>query len=118
MRLILIKPLLLAGVAYPEGKSFITDEQHGRQLKDRGYAEDDDGTDDPVVDLTEQQSGTAPLTTEGLSGPPKAFDPKQLGHGHWIVVNADGQQVGEFSGNKAAAIAEVERLTAESAPQV
>lgn len=64
MRLKLIKPLLLAGVAYPEGKAFITDEQHGRQLKDRGYAEDDEGKDEPVVDLTEQQPEAVPLTTE------------------------------------------------------
>lgn len=64
MRLKLIKPLLLAGVAYPEGKPFITDEQHGRQLKDRGYAEDDEGTDEPVVDLTEQQPDAVSMTTE------------------------------------------------------
>lgn len=64
MRLKLIKPLLLAGVAYPEGKAFITDEQHGRQLKDRGYAEDDEGADKPVVDLTEQQPDAEPTTTE------------------------------------------------------
>ncbi|MBT9268087.1 hypothetical protein KKQ10_24735 [Pseudomonas sp. MG-9] len=118
MKLITLKPLYLGGKTLVEGSPFITDEQHGRQLLAKGFAAEHEGDELPEVDLTSDQAGGGAFTTESLIGKSKPFDVKQLGHGHWIVVNAEGQQVGDFSGNKAAAIAEVERLTAEAAPQV
>lgn len=118
MKLVTLKPLYLGGKTLVEGSPFITDEQHGRQLLAKRFAAEHEGDELPEVDLTSDQTTVGALTTDSLGAPPKAFDLKQLGHGHWIVVNAEGQQVGDFSGNKAAAITEVERLTAEAAPQV
>ncbi len=66
MKMITLKPLYLGGKTLTEGSPFVTDEQHGRQLIQMGYAdESDDG--EPLVDLTEQEDSTDPLTTDTAS---------------------------------------------------
>jgi hypothetical protein len=58
MKLKTLKPLYLGGQVLPEGRSFETIEQHGRELITKGYAEADDSDDEPVVSL-ENESGPA-----------------------------------------------------------
>lgn len=66
MKMKTIKPLYLGGKTLVEGQSFITDEQHGRQLLERGYAELDEGKDEVVVDLTESVTEPKPMTSSGV----------------------------------------------------
>lgn len=63
MKLRTLKPLYLGGKTLIEGTSFLTGEQHGRQLLQKGYAELDDGKDEAVVDLTESESEPTPMTS-------------------------------------------------------
>lgn len=66
MKMKTIKPLYLGGKTLVEGQSFITDEQHGRQLLERGYAELDEGKDEVVVDLTESVTEPKPMTSSSV----------------------------------------------------
>ena len=63
MKLKTLKPLYLGGKTLVEGTSFLTAEQHGRQLIQKGYAELDDGKDEAVVDLTDSEEEPTPMTT-------------------------------------------------------
>ncbi|SAM35769.1 DUF7210 family protein [Pseudomonas sp. 1 R 17] len=65
MKLKTLKPLYLGGKTLVEGTSFETGEQHGRELLQKGYAAVDEGKDAVVVDLTETESDSKPLTTTG-----------------------------------------------------
>ncbi len=65
MKLKTLKPLYLGGRTLVEGTSFLTSEQHGRQLLQKGYAEPDESKDEASVDLTETESEAKPLTTTG-----------------------------------------------------
>ena len=71
MKMKTIKPLYLGGKTLVEGQSFITDEQHGRQLLERGYAELDEGKDEVVVDLTESEIEPNPMTSSSVVIDPK-----------------------------------------------
>ncbi|PKH12607.1 hypothetical protein BI292_06250 [Pseudomonas sp. 43NM1] len=70
MKMITRKPLYLGGKALAEGSPFITDEQHGRQLIQMGYAEECDDDGDPLVDLTEQNNSPDPLTSDKAASKP------------------------------------------------
>ncbi len=70
MKLKTLKPLYLGGKTLIEGTSFLTGEQHGRQLLQKEYAEVDDGKDEAVVDLTESESEPTPMTS--TSKPPES----------------------------------------------
>lgn len=71
MKLKTLKPLYLGGKTLVEGTSFLTGEQHGRQLVQKGYAVEDDSKDDAVVDLADSESQPNPLTTTGQSSQSK-----------------------------------------------
>ena len=77
MKLRTLKPLYLGGKTLIEGTSFLTGDQHGRQLLQKGYGELDDGKDEAVVDLTESESEPTPMTTSAPSGlkPTAKFKP-------------------------------------------
>lgn len=70
MKLKTLKPLYLGGKTLTEGSLFITDEQHGRQLLQKNYAVECDDDGEPLVDLTEQEDSTDPLTSEKATGKP------------------------------------------------
>ena len=63
MKLKTLKPLYLGGKTLVEGTSFLTGEQHGRQLIQKGYAELDNGKDEAVVDLTASEDEPTPMTS-------------------------------------------------------
>ncbi|WP_447651561.1 hypothetical protein [Pseudomonas abietaniphila] len=106
----LLKPLLLGLSAIPEGKVFVTSEQHGRELKTRKYAEPYDGPIEPEIDLTNGQSEAPVLTSAAVAVTDLTLDIKQLDRGNWIIVDSGGTQVGEFKGTKAETSAELARL--------
>jgi len=70
MKMKTTKPLYLGGKTLPEDSVFVTDEQHGRQLLQKGYAVECDDDGEPLVDLTEQGDSTDPLTTDTASDKP------------------------------------------------
>ncbi|WOE77491.1 hypothetical protein RZO07_19480 [Pseudomonas protegens] len=125
MKLKTLKPLYLGGQTLVEGTPFETIEQHGRQLIQRGYAELDSSEAEVVVTITQEDAvGAGVLTTGSLGAvtlpiaPPVAvFKAKHKGGGKWIVVDAEGNQVGEFAGNQEEANAEAERLVAGGEPE-
>lgn len=63
MKLKTLKPLYLGGKTLVEGTSFLTGEQHGRQLIQKGYAELDEGKDEAVVDLTDSEDKPTSMTS-------------------------------------------------------
>lgn len=71
MKLKTLKPLYLGGKTLVEGQSFLTDEQHGRQLLERGYAQLDEGKDEAVVDLTDSEIEPQPITSSSAVINPK-----------------------------------------------
>lgn len=71
MKLKTLKPLYLGGRTLVEGTSFLTSDQHGRQLLQKGYAEPDDGKDEALVDLTDNQSEPAPMTSSSVGATQK-----------------------------------------------
>ena len=71
MKLKTLKPLYLGGRTLVEGTSFLTGEQHGRQLLQKGYAELDDGKDEAVVDLTDSETEPTPMTSTSVVTDPK-----------------------------------------------
>lgn len=70
MKMKTIKPLYLGGKTLIEGSLFVTDEQHGRQLLQKGYADECDGDGEPLVDLTERDDSPDPLTSDKAAGKP------------------------------------------------
>jgi hypothetical protein len=78
MKLKTLKPLYLGGQTLVEGTSFETGEQHGRELLQKGYAEADESKDEAVVDLTETESATKPLTSSSAQSG-KATTKKKAG---------------------------------------
>lgn len=70
MKMKTIKPLYLGGKTLVEGSLFVTDEQHGRQLLQKGYALECDDDGEPLVDLTEQDDSPDPLSGENPAGKP------------------------------------------------
>lgn len=68
MKMRTIKPLYLGGKTLSEDSLFVTDEQHGRQLAQKGYARECDDDGEPLVDLTEQDESLDPLTIEKAVG--------------------------------------------------
>ncbi|MGF6595192.1 hypothetical protein [Pseudomonas sp. 2835] len=125
MKLKTLKPLYLGGQTLVEGTPFETIEQHGRQLIQKGYAELDNSDREAVVTISQEDAvGAGVLTTDSLGAvtlpiaqPVAAFKAKRKGAGKNIVVGADGNQVGEFSGNQEEATAEAERLVAGGEPE-
>jgi len=71
MKLKTLKPLYLGGRTLVEGTSFLTSEQHGRQLLQKGYAEPDEGKDEALVDLTDSEADPAPMTSASVAATPK-----------------------------------------------
>lgn len=71
MKLKTLKPLYLGGKTLVEGTSFLTGEQHGRQLLQKGYAELDEGKDAAAVDLTDSEAGPTPMTSTSVAADPK-----------------------------------------------
>ncbi|VVO30466.1 hypothetical protein [Pseudomonas fluorescens] len=65
MKLKTLKPLYLGGQVLPEGRSFETIEQHGRELIARGYAEADSSDDEPVVTLENETGPAGDVLTSG-----------------------------------------------------
>ncbi|WP_338791117.1 hypothetical protein [Pseudomonas sp. AE27] len=120
MKLKTLKPLYLGGQTLAEGAPFETIEQHGRQLIQKGYAELDESEREVVVTISQEDAaGAGVLTTTSLDSftlptvlPGADFKAKHKGGGKWIVVDAEGNQVGEFSGKQEEANAEAERLIA------
>ncbi|NMY67305.1 hypothetical protein [Pseudomonas sp. WS 5414] len=125
MKLKTLKPLYLGGQTLVEGTPFETIEQHGRELIQKGYAELDDSEREAVVAISQEDAvGAGVLTTGSLGAvtlpiaqPVTAFKAKHKGAGKYIVVDAEGNQVGEFSGNQEEATAEAERLIAGGEPK-
>ncbi|SDB54390.1 hypothetical protein [Pseudomonas sp. NFACC13-1] len=72
MKLKTLKPLYLGGKTLVEGTSFLTGEQHGRELLQKGYAELDDGKDTAVVDLTGSEVESTPVTSANVATDPKS----------------------------------------------
>jgi hypothetical protein len=72
MKLKTLKPLYLGGKTLVEGTSFLTGEQHGRQLLQKGYAELDEGKDEAVVDLTDSETEPTPMTSTSVADPKPA----------------------------------------------
>jgi len=70
MKMKTTKPLYLGGKTLSEGSVFVTDEQHGRQLLQKGYAVECDDDGEPLVDLTEQEKSPDPLSSEKVAGKP------------------------------------------------
>ncbi|NMY81663.1 hypothetical protein [Pseudomonas rhodesiae] len=70
MKMKTTKPLYLGGKTLSEDSVFVTDEQHGRQLLQKGYAVECDDDGEPLVDLTEQEESSDPLTSEKAAGKP------------------------------------------------
>lgn len=68
MKMITCKPLYLGGKTLSEGSLFVTDEQHGRQLLQKGYALGCDEDGEPLVNLTEQEDPPDSLTSEKAAG--------------------------------------------------
>lgn len=71
MKLKTLKPLYLGGLTLVEGTSFLTSEQHGRQLLQKRYAEPDEGKDEALVDLTDTESEPAPMTSTSVDATQK-----------------------------------------------
>ena len=67
MKMKTLKPLYLGGQTLVEGSPFITDEQHGRELIQKGYAEKHDGDDEAQVDLTLGDAAPAATTSASVS---------------------------------------------------
>ncbi|WP_190424185.1 hypothetical protein [Pseudomonas typographi] len=116
MKMITYKPLYLGGKTLTEGTVFVTDEQHGRELTALGYAKVHDGDGKPAVDLTALVAKPSSLTTGTVQSIEPAFKAVHKGNGKWVVVDAAGESVGDFSGNRDEAAAEVERLVAGGEP--
>lgn len=125
MKLKTLKPLYLGGQTLVEGTPFETIEQHGRQLIQKGYAELDDSESEVVVTISQEDAAGAGVLTTGSLGavalpiaqPVAAFKAKHKGAGKYVVVDAEGNQVGDFSGNQEEATAEAERLIAGGEPE-
>ncbi|WP_433766645.1 hypothetical protein [Pseudomonas putida] len=125
MKLKTLKPLYLGGQTLVEGTAFETIEQHGRELIQKGYAEQDTSEGEVAVTISLDDAAGAGVLTSGslnpvtlpITPPAEAFKAKHKGAGKWIVVDSEGNQVGAFSGNQEAASAEVERLTAGGEPE-
>ncbi|RNF93703.1 hypothetical protein EFK07_03255 [Pseudomonas putida] len=125
MKLKTLKPLYLGGQTLVEGTSFETIEQHGRELVQKGYAQPDDSEGEVVVTISQEDAVGAGVLTTGSLGtvtlpiaqPVAGFKAKHKGAGKYIVVDAEGNQVGEFSGNQEEATAEAERLIAGGEPE-
>jgi len=125
MKLKTLKPLYLGGQTLVEGTPFETIEQHGRQLIQKGYAELDDSESEAVLTISQDDAvGSGVLTTGSLGAatlpiaqPVAAFKPKHKGAGKYVVVDAEGNQVGDFSGTLEDAAAEAERLIAGGEPE-
>lgn len=76
MKLKTLKPLYLGGQVLPEGRSFETIEQHGRELIAKGYAEADSSDDEPAVTLENEVGAPASVLTSGsLDISPAKNDP-------------------------------------------
>ncbi|WP_158891886.1 MULTISPECIES: hypothetical protein [unclassified Pseudomonas] len=127
MKLRTLRPLFFGMATLPEGRVFVTDEQHGRDLLRNGFVEEHDGDDEPELTLKDVSlvppSGltSASLTGTPLSSAPSSttaatFKAKHKGAGKWIVVDAEGNQVGAFIGDQDGAKAEAERLAAGGEP--
>ncbi|AGZ34624.1 MAG: hypothetical protein ACOKSU_27045 [Pseudomonas sp.] len=120
MKLKTLKPLYLGGQTLVEGTPFETIEQHGRQLIQKGYADLDDSEGEAVVTVSQEDAAGAGVLTSDSLGTATAtattFKAKHKGGGKWIVVDVEGNQVGVFSGNQEAAVAEAERLAAGGNP--
>lgn len=67
MKMKTLKPLYLGGKTLVEGSSFITDEQHGRELIQKGYAEKHEGGDEPLIDLTQGDAPSAAITSASVA---------------------------------------------------
>ncbi|PIK77164.1 hypothetical protein [Pseudomonas sp. 382] len=125
MKLKTLKPLYLGGQTLVEGTPFETIEQHGRQLIQKGYAELDDSESEAVLTISQDDAvGSGVLTTGSLGAvtlpiaqPITSFKPKHKGAGKYVVVDAEGNQVGDFSGTQEEAAAEAERLIAGGEPE-
>ncbi|WP_236236563.1 hypothetical protein [Pseudomonas faucium] len=124
MKLKTLKPLYLGGQTLVEGTPFETIEQHGRQLIQKGYAELDDSESEAVLTISQDDAvGSGVLTTSSLGAvtlpiaqPVATFKAKHKGAGKYVVVDAEGNQVGDFSGSQEEATAEAERLIAGGEP--
>jgi hypothetical protein len=79
MKLKTLKPLYLGGKTLVEGSSFVTNEQHGRELLQKGYVEKDSGDSEAAVDLSEETLPPAPVTstTQTPEAKPKAATKKK-----------------------------------------
>jgi len=80
MKMKTLKPLYLGGQTLTEGRSFETNEQHGRELIQKGYAELDESEDEPAVTL-EDEGGqpSLALTSASLSQPTPPKKPAEPG---------------------------------------
>jgi len=67
MKMKTLKPLYLGGKTLVEGSPFITDEQHGRELIQKGYAEKHEGGDEALVDLTLGDAPSAATTSASVT---------------------------------------------------
>ena len=63
MKMKTLKPLYLGGKTLVEGSPFITDEQHGRELIQKGYAQKDESSGEALVDLTQGDASAAATTS-------------------------------------------------------
>jgi hypothetical protein len=67
MKLKTLKPLYLGGKTLVEGSSFVTGEQHGRELLQKGYAEKDTGSGEALVDLTDEHTASTATTSDSVT---------------------------------------------------
>lgn len=124
MKLRTLRPLFFGMATLPEGRVFVTDEQHGRDLLRNGFVEEHTGKEEPELTLSNVSMGPpSGLTSASLAGTnPTAsttaavFKAKHKGGGKWIVVDAEDKQVGAFTGTQDEAKAEVARLAAGGEP--
>lgn len=80
MKMKTLKPLYLGGQTLTEGRSFETNEQHCRELIQKGYAELDESEDEPAVTL-EDEGGqpSLALTSTSLNQPASSKKPAEPG---------------------------------------
>lgn len=116
MKLKTLKPLYLGSSVLTEGRVFVTDEQHGRELLARGFAAAHEGDEEPEVDLGNPATPGEPLLSDSLQGKSPTYKPHHKGGGKWVVVDSGNEPVGDFSGNRDEATAEAERLNAGGEP--
>lgn len=96
---------------------FLTNEKHlGKWMQPQGWKPSGAL---PLAESASQDGGAGGgAGQQSAGGAPAAFTVKHNGGGRWIVIDTEGEKVGDFVGGKDDAQAEADRLIAGGAPFV